>query len=175
MTGQSTFFVELAETAAMLHKATNRWGPACKRACCCVLALRDAGMRHALLYMCVCVCVVRACVWVRARVCARMCVHAHVCVCGAPAKHPEHAQLPCTCLDADRVHLHPHVRAPAQVRGLKACVYRGVACARVVGVCVRRRRMCACFRRVYTEASHVRVLKACVYGGVACAHSMQCT
>ncbi len=124
---------------------------------------------------CVCVCVVRACVWVRARVCARMCVHAHVCVCGAPAKHPEHAQLPCTCLDADRVHLHPHVRAPAQVRGLKACVYRGVACARVVGVCVRRRRMCACFRRVYTEASHVRVLKACVYGGVACAHSMQCT
>jgi hypothetical protein len=28
MTGQSTFFVELAETAAMLHKATNRYAKA---------------------------------------------------------------------------------------------------------------------------------------------------
>ena len=26
MTGQSTFFVELAETAAMLQRATARWG-----------------------------------------------------------------------------------------------------------------------------------------------------
>lgn len=34
MTGQSTFFVELAETAAMLHKATSR--------CVCVIELRSS-------------------------------------------------------------------------------------------------------------------------------------